>query len=52
MTATMPLLTPNIDELCDTNILSELARPFPNQGVIEWSSNITITITTWQESKL
>ena len=42
MTATMPLLTPNIDELCDTNILSELARPFPNQGVIEWSANVSI----------
>ncbi len=41
MTVTMPLLTQNIDDLCDTNILSELARPLPNQGVIEWAANVS-----------
>jgi predicted nucleic acid-binding protein len=37
----MPLLTitPKND-LCDTNILSELARPTPNQGVIEWAAKV------------
>jgi toxin FitB len=27
--------------LCDTNIISELARPQPNLGVIAWSAGIT-----------
>ena len=27
--------------LCDTNIVSELARPRPNPGVAAWGSNIT-----------
>jgi len=36
----MPLI-PNFDDLCDTNILSELARPRPNQGVIEWAANVS-----------
>lgn len=27
--------------LCDTNIISELARQQPNAGVIAWSENIT-----------
>lgn len=28
--------------LCDTNILSELARPVPNDGVIEWVANAAV----------
>jgi predicted nucleic acid-binding protein len=38
----MPLLTltPNND-LCDTNILSELTRPVPNKGVIEWVAKVS-----------
>ncbi len=32
--------------LCDTNIISELARPKPNIGVVAWSANIqTITLS-------
>lgn len=27
--------------LCDTNIISELARPLPNPGVIAWSQSIS-----------
>lgn len=27
--------------LCDTNIISELARPLPNPGVITWSQSIS-----------
>ncbi|MEH1910791.1 type II toxin-antitoxin system VapC family toxin [Nostoc sp.] len=27
--------------LCDTNIISELARPVPNPGVIAWSKSIS-----------
>ncbi|MBD2163906.1 type II toxin-antitoxin system VapC family toxin [Calothrix membranacea FACHB-236] len=27
--------------LCDTNIISELARPIPNPGVITWSQSIS-----------
>ena len=30
--------------LCDTNIISELARPTPNIGVVAWSASVT-TIT-------
>lgn len=40
MTVKMPLLSQNHD-LCDTNILSELTRPVPNKGVIEWADNIS-----------
>jgi predicted nucleic acid-binding protein len=40
MTVKTPLLSQNHD-LCDTNILSELTRPVPNQGVIEWADNIS-----------
>lgn len=38
----MPLSTliPNND-LCDTNILSELTRPAPNIGIIEWVAKIS-----------
>lgn len=28
--------------LCDTNIISELARPQPNAGVIAWSQELTV----------
>jgi predicted nucleic acid-binding protein len=35
------LLTSQTNELCDTNIISELIRPQPNQGVIEWSKNVS-----------
>ena len=38
--------------LCDTNILSELARPLPNKGVIEWSytvSKISVSVITIEE---
>lgn len=37
---------------CDTNILSELARPRPNLGVIAWSQNlesIAISVITLEE---
>lgn len=27
--------------LCDTNIISELARPEPNPGVIAWAASVT-----------
>ncbi|PLZ86699.1 PIN domain-containing protein [Fischerella thermalis CCMEE 5196] len=27
--------------LCDTNIISELARPLPNSGVLAWSRTVT-----------
>lgn len=27
--------------LCDTNIISELAKPYPNQGVLDWGKNIS-----------
>jgi len=42
MTVKMPLLTltPNND-LCDTNILSELIRPIPNKGVLEWIAKVS-----------
>jgi predicted nucleic acid-binding protein len=30
--------------LCDTNIISELAKPKPNIGVVAWSASVT-TIT-------
>lgn len=26
--------------LCDTNVLSELARPLPNAGVVEWAETV------------
>ncbi|WP_199310274.1 PIN domain-containing protein [Phormidium tenue] len=38
--------------LCDTNIISELARPRPNSGVIDWSQNVTfiaISVITIEE---
>lgn len=38
--------------LCDTNIISELARPQPNRGVIAWSSEITsisLSVITLEE---
>jgi len=38
--------------LCDTNVLSELCRPFPNQGVIEWThtvSEISMSVITVEE---
>ncbi|NJK65800.1 MAG: type II toxin-antitoxin system VapC family toxin [Microcoleus sp. SU_5_3] len=38
--------------LCDTNIISELARPQPNSGVLEWSqgvSSIAISVITVEE---
>jgi toxin FitB len=38
--------------LCDTNIISELARPNPNSGVINWISNletIFISVITLEE---
>jgi toxin FitB len=28
--------------LCDTNVLSELARPAPNEGVLSWASQIRV----------
>jgi predicted nucleic acid-binding protein len=32
--------------LCDTNIISELARPKPNIGVVAWSASVkTITLS-------
>lgn len=27
--------------LCDTNIISELARPIPNPGVLTWSTSVS-----------
>jgi toxin FitB len=38
--------------LCDTNIISELARPRPNAGVLAWSSDvlfISISVITLEE---
>jgi predicted nucleic acid-binding protein len=38
--------------LCDTNIISELARPQPNSGVLQWSadvSSITLSVITLEE---
>lgn len=38
--------------LCDTNIISELARPRPNSGVVDWSQNVTfiaISVITIEE---
>jgi toxin FitB len=38
--------------LCDTNIISELARPQPNLGVLEWSSgvsSIALSVITVEE---
>lgn len=38
--------------LCDTNVLSELCRPFPNQGVIAWThtvSDIYLSVVTAEE---
>ncbi len=38
--------------LCDTNIISELARPKPNLGVINWStkvSSINLSVITVEE---
>jgi predicted nucleic acid-binding protein len=38
--------------LCDTNILSELARPRPNAGVAAWSqevSSIAVSVITVEE---
>ena len=33
--------------LCDTNVLSELARPAPNPGVLAWAAEIkTVSIST------
>lgn len=28
-------------DLCDTNVISELARPRPNPGVLNWASTVT-----------
>ncbi|NES19847.1 MAG: type II toxin-antitoxin system VapC family toxin [Symploca sp. SIO3E6] len=38
--------------LCDTNIISELARSQPNPGVLNWSANvssITLSVITVEE---
>ncbi|MGD1930204.1 MAG: type II toxin-antitoxin system prevent-host-death family antitoxin [Leptolyngbyaceae cyanobacterium] len=38
--------------LCDTNIISELCKPQPNQGVIAWSAEVTllaISVITLEE---
>jgi len=38
--------------LCDTNVLSELARPVPNQNVINWASLVTkvyVSVITVEE---
>jgi predicted nucleic acid-binding protein len=38
--------------LCDTNIISELARPQPNQGVLDWSttvSSVALSVITLEE---
>lgn len=38
--------------LCDTNIISELARPQPNPGVLDWSatvSSISLSVITLEE---
>jgi toxin FitB len=31
-----------MEPLVDTNVLSELARPSPNQGVLDWASAVTV----------
>lgn len=38
--------------LCDTNIISELARPEPNAGVVTWAtgvSQIALSVITLEE---
>jgi toxin FitB len=38
--------------LCDTNIISELARPQPNPGVMQWSLGVTaiaLSVVTLEE---
>jgi predicted nucleic acid-binding protein len=38
--------------LCDTNVLSELARPQPNAGVAAWAQNVsavTVSVITVEE---
>ncbi|NJR65724.1 MAG: type II toxin-antitoxin system VapC family toxin [Leptolyngbyaceae cyanobacterium CRU_2_3] len=38
--------------LCDTNIISELVRPRPNENVLAWSSGvslISISVITLEE---
>jgi predicted nucleic acid-binding protein len=38
--------------LCDTNIISELAKPQPNSGVIAWSSgvvSVSLSVITLEE---
>ena len=38
--------------LCDTNIISELAKPQPNPGVLTWSSELTtlaVSVITLEE---
>ncbi|MCA2630256.1 MULTISPECIES: type II toxin-antitoxin system VapC family toxin [unclassified Microcystis] len=38
--------------LCDTNMISELARPQPNAGVLQWSrevSSIALSVITLEE---
>lgn len=38
--------------LCDTNIISELAKPRPNPGVLAWSSELTamaLSVITLEE---
>ena len=38
--------------LCDTNIISELARPKPNSGVLSWNakvSSINLSVITVEE---
>ena len=38
--------------LCDTNIVSELARPTPNAGVLAWAENvqvISLSVVTLEE---
>ncbi|MFQ5740887.1 MAG: type II toxin-antitoxin system VapC family toxin [Acidobacteriota bacterium] len=36
----MPLKKPSTKFLCDTNVISELARPKPNPGVLAWAAGI------------
>lgn len=35
-------VTYRLAHLCDTNILSELARREPNPGVVEWAEHVTL----------
>ncbi len=36
--------------LCDTNMISELARPQPNAGVLQWSREVSsIALSRWVE---